>query len=107
MEVAWGKTCSPVMLRLHTDANLNLLHVHAHVLPPEFHKVCDRAGMLVWQDFPLQWGYSDELEFRADAVRQMRAMITGLYNHPSIIAWCCHNEVRGMLHGWRHSQVWA
>lgn len=77
---------------LARDANLNLLRVHAHVLPPEFHKVCDRAGMLVWQDFPLQWGYSDEPEFRADAVRQMRAMITGLYNHPSIIAWCCHNE---------------
>ncbi|HEX7541538.1 MAG TPA: glycoside hydrolase family 2 TIM barrel-domain containing protein [Anaerolineales bacterium] len=77
---------------LAKQANLNILRVHAHVLPPEFHEACDRAGLLVWQDFPFQWGYSDEPEFHAEAERQMRAMITGLYNHPSIAAWCCHNE---------------
>ncbi len=77
---------------LARQANLNILRVHAHVLPPEFHEACDRAGMLVWQDFPFQWGYSDEPDFHAEAERQMQAMITGLYNHPSIIAWCCHNE---------------
>ncbi len=77
---------------LARGANLNLLRVHAHVLPPEFHTACDRAGMLVWQDFPLQWGYSDEPEFLAEAERQMQAMVTLLYNHPSIVAWCCHNE---------------
>jgi len=77
---------------LARQANLNFLRVHAHVLPPEFHAECDRAGMLVWQDFPLQWGYSDDLEFNTEAKRQMHAMVTGLYNHPSIVAWCCHNE---------------
>ncbi len=79
-------------VKLARQANLNFLRVHAHVLPPEFHEACDRAGMLVWQDFPFQWGYSDEPEFHAEAERQMRAMINGLYNHPSIAAWCCHNE---------------
>jgi hypothetical protein len=74
------------------QANLNFLRVHAHVLPNEFHDACDRAGMLVWQDFPFQWGYSDEPEFQTEAERQMLAMITGLYNHPSIVTWCCHNE---------------
>jgi beta-mannosidase len=73
-------------------ANLNILRVHAHVLPPEFHTACDRAGLLVWQDFPLQWGYTDEPDFQAEARRQFQAMVTQLYNHPSIIAWCCHNE---------------
>lgn len=77
---------------LARGANLNLLRVHAHILPPEFHEACDRSGMLVWQDFPLQWGYTDEADFQDEAERQMRAMLTLLYNHPSIIAWCCHNE---------------
>lgn len=77
---------------LAKQANLNLLRVHAHVLPPEFHTACDRAGMLVWQDFPLQWGYSDEVSFHVEAERQIEAMVTSLYNHPSIVAWCCHNE---------------
>ena len=79
-------------VELARQANLNMLRVHAHVLPPEFHTVCDRAGILVWQDFPLQWGYSDEPQFQAEAERQMRAMLDLLSNHPSIAAWCCHNE---------------
>jgi beta-galactosidase/beta-glucuronidase len=79
-------------VELARQANLNLLRVHAHVLPPEFHAACDRAGILVWQDFPLQWGYSDQADFRAEAEREMRAMVTQLYNHPSIVAWCAHNE---------------
>ena len=77
---------------LAKHANLNMLRVHAHVLPSEFHEACDRAGLLVWQDFPFQWGYSDEPEFCAEAERQVRAMVTQLHNHPSIAAWCCHNE---------------
>ena len=73
-------------------ANLNLIRVHAHVLPSEFHAACDRAGLLVWQDFPFQWGYSDEPAFHEEAKRQTQAMIEQLYNHPSIVAWCIHNE---------------
>jgi beta-mannosidase len=73
-------------------ANLNTIRVHAHVLPPEFHAACDRTGILVWQDFPLQWGYRDDPAFHDEAERQMRAMVRLLYNHPSIVAWCCHNE---------------
>jgi beta-mannosidase len=79
-------------VNLMRAANLNLIRVHAHVLPPEFHAACDRAGILVWQDFPFQWGYSDDPAFHDEAERQARAMIEQLYNHPSIIAWCMHNE---------------
>ncbi len=79
-------------VNLARQANLNILRVHGHVLPPEFHEACDRAGVLVWQDFALQWGYSDAPEIQSDAVRQIQAMVTILYNHPSIVAWCCHNE---------------
>ena len=79
-------------ITLAREANLNLLRVHAHVLPHEFHDACDRSGMLVWQDFPLQWGYSDDPDFLVEAGRQMQAMVTHLYNHPSVMAWCCHNE---------------
>jgi hypothetical protein len=79
-------------VELARQANLNFLRVHAHVLPPEFHAACDRAGMLVWQDFALQWGYADEAPVQAEIVRQAEAMVGLLYDHPSIAAWCCHNE---------------
>lgn len=77
---------------LMKQANLNLVRVHAHVLPTEFYTACDRAGILVWQDFPLQWGYRDDPEFQNEAARQIKAMVHLHYNHPAIVVWCCHNE---------------
>ena len=77
---------------LMKQANLNIIRVHAHVLPREFHEACDRAGVMVWQDFPLQWGYNDEPAFHTEALRQAQAMVEMLYNHPSVVAWCLHNE---------------
>lgn len=77
---------------LMKQANLNMIRIHAHVLPSQFYDACDRAGVMVWQDFPLQWGYSDEPAFHNEAERQARAMVEMLYNHPAIAAWCMHNE---------------
>ena len=77
---------------LMKQANINTVRVHAHIEAQAFYDLCDRAGLLVWQDFPLQWGYSEKLEFVAEAVRQGTDMINLLFNHPSIFAWSLHNE---------------
>lgn len=74
------------------EANINIVRVHAHVCRKEFYEACDRAGILVWQDFPLQWTYSDSKEFADEAVKQIGDMVNHLYNHASIAYWCCHNE---------------
>ena len=79
-------------LRLMRDANINAVRVHAHVTGSDFYYQADSAGMLVWQDFPLQWGYEDPPEFTVEARRQLRDMVNTLYNHPSVIAWSLHNE---------------
>ena len=71
-------------------ANLDLLRVHAHVTRPEFYEAADAAGLLLWQDFPLQWGYSRGA--RKQAARQARKMVDRLGHHPSIGIWCAHNE---------------
>ncbi|HEY4003194.1 MAG TPA: glycoside hydrolase family 2 TIM barrel-domain containing protein [Candidatus Xenobia bacterium] len=72
--------------------NLNSVRVHAHLENPEFYRQCDEAGLMVWQDFPLQWGFTDDAGFRREALRQVDAMIARDFNHPSIIVWCLHNE---------------
>lgn len=79
-------------VRLMREANLNFIRVHAHVEPVEFYQAMDELGILVWQDFPLQWGYTDAPEFVDEALRQEQDMIALLYNHPSIVVWCGHNE---------------
>ncbi|MCL4251360.1 MAG: hypothetical protein KJ065_24630 [Anaerolineae bacterium] len=74
------------------DANLNLMRVHVHVSPPELYDLCDRAGMLVWQDFELNWVQDTSAAFEARAQALLGDMIDQLGNHPSIITWACHNE---------------
>ena len=48
--------------------------------------------MLIWQDFPLQWGYREDPEFIQQAISQGKDMIRLLYNHPAVMAWSLHNE---------------
>jgi beta-mannosidase len=77
-------------LELARKANLNILRVHAHIEKPEFYEAADRAGMLLWQDFPLQWNYDRSI--LPEALFQLEKMITRLGHHPSIAIWCMHNE---------------
>jgi len=77
-------------IALARDANLDLVRIHAHVARPELYEAADAAGMLVWQDLPLQWGYARSV--RRGAVRQARDMVDLLGHHPSVALWCAHNE---------------
>ena len=77
-------------IELAKDAGLDLVRVHAHVSRPELYRAADEEGMLVWQDFPLQWGYARGI--RKQAKRQAAAMVDMLGHRPSIAIWCGHNE---------------
>jgi beta-mannosidase len=71
-------------------ANLDMLRVHAHVTRPEVYAAADEAGLLLWQDVPLQWGYGRGA--RKPAANQARALVDLLGHHPSVVVWCGHNE---------------
>lgn len=75
---------------LALDANLDLLRVHGHISRPELYDAADEKGLLLWQDFPLQWGYARGI--RKQAARQAAAAVDLLAHHPSIGMWCAHNE---------------
>ena len=77
-------------VELATTANLDMLRVHGHVARPELYRAADEAGLLLWQDFPLQWAYARGI--RRQAAAQARQMVDLLGHHPSIAMWCAHNE---------------
>lgn len=59
----------------------------------EFYDLCDRAGILVWQDFmfacaayPVYREFLDEVE--AEAIYQVQR----LRNHPCMMVWCGNSE---------------
>jgi beta-mannosidase len=91
--MALAEATAPELIRdvqLAVDANLDLLRIHAHVTRLELYDAADAAGLLLWQDLPLQWGYARGT--RKEAVRQAREMVDLLGHHPSVALWCAHNE---------------
>ncbi|HEX2864431.1 MAG TPA: glycoside hydrolase family 2 TIM barrel-domain containing protein [Deinococcales bacterium] len=79
-------------LKLMREANLNAVRVHAHVLPDAFYTAADEAGILVWADFPLIWGYVDDAAMTSEALRQARGLLAADQHHASIWVWGWHNE---------------
>ncbi|MBI4883982.1 MAG: hypothetical protein HY826_08005 [Actinobacteria bacterium] len=77
-------------IELARDAGLDLVRLRGHIGRPELYDAADELGMMVWQDFPLQWGYTRTI--RRQAVRQAREAVDALGHHPSIVLWCAHND---------------
>ena len=80
-------------VRLARDAGLDLIRVHGHVSRPELYAAADDLGMLVWQDLPLVGTYATGA--RKGAREVARAAVDELGHHPSIAAWCAHDEPNG------------
>ncbi len=71
-------------------ANLNAVRVHAHVAEEGFYAACDELGVLVFQDFPLQWKHRRRV--LEPAVQQAGEMARGLRSHPCVGVYLAHNE---------------
>ena len=82
--------------RLRADAslvregNMNAVRVHAHIAGEAFYQACDELGVLVLQDFPLQWTHQRSV--LGPAVEQAGEMARDLRNHPSVAVYLAHDE---------------
>ena len=80
---------------LARQCHMNLLRLHAHVDHPALYDAADEQGILLWQDFPLQWLYrSSVLPIARRQVREM-AQITG---QPSVGRRLVHAQRAGLYH---------
>jgi beta-mannosidase len=77
-------------IELAAEAGLDALRVHGHIAPRAIYQAADEMGMLLLQDFPLQWGYARSV--RSQAIAQAQAAVDQLGHHPSIIQWNAHND---------------
>ena len=83
----------------------NMSRKHVKVEPQRWYYWADKLGLLVWQDMPCS---GDGIHAKppayaaSDAQRQdqfgaeLRAMIAGRFNHPSIVSWIVFNEGMGL-----------
>ena len=80
------------------QANIDALRVVANVLPDDFYRRADSAGMLVIQDLPLSGTYvyhatGNDARFFEQAAREQQAeMVEMLHNRPSVVVWIAHDD---------------
>lgn len=77
-------------LQSAVDLGLDALRVHGHIADRGLYDAADEAGILLLQDFPLQWGHARSV--RHQAVEQARAAVDSLGHHPSIAMWTAHHD---------------
>ena len=77
------------------DVGANLVRVWGGGLyeSDDFYDVCDRLGLLVWQDFLFACAaYSEEEPLRSEVEAEAREAVTRLSVHPSLVLWNGNNE---------------
>ncbi len=79
-------------VRLLKEANMNMVRPFCVVEHPAFYTACDAAGLLVYQDFPMQWQMSNSSDLVRRATGQAEEMIAHLANHPSVFLYCYGSE---------------
>lgn len=88
------------LVRLAADSGAQLLRVWGGGLveTEEFYEACDRAGLLVWQEFSqsssgMQSAPATDPEFVAMLRREAEAVVPARTHHPSLFIWGGGNEL--------------
>jgi beta-mannosidase len=88
------------LLTLAARANVNVLRVWGGgvIESDEFYALCDRLGILVWQEFSqsssgLESTPSDDPEFVRALGEDARSIVPSRAWRPSLFAWCGGNEL--------------
>jgi beta-mannosidase len=89
------------LVAIYRDMGCNLLRVWGggHLETPEFYAACDRAGLLVWQEFPLSSSGMDsdpprDAAFIAELCEVARHFIRSRQHHACLLQWCGGNELQ-------------
>ncbi len=81
----------------------NMTRKHVKVEPARWYYWCDKLGLLVWQDMPN--GNNTTPASHEQFETELRRMIGGLQNHPSIIMWVVFNEGWGQHDTARYAKL--
>jgi beta-mannosidase len=91
------------LLMMTKDAGMNMLRVWGGGVyaDEEFYKDCDRAGILVWQDFMFACAmYPGDKNFIENVKQEITEQVKNLRNHPCLALWCGNNEIDEGWHNW-------
>ena len=83
--------------------NMNCLRIWGGGYYPSdgFYDLCDRAGLLIWQDLM----FADDIydmtpKFEENIVAETRDNVIRLRHHACLLLWCGNNEIESAWSGW-------
>ncbi|MBB2795633.1 UNVERIFIED_ORG: beta-mannosidase [Rhizobium pisi] len=88
------------LLQSAKAANMNMIRVWGGGFYEQdhFYDLCDRLGLLVWQDFMFACNlYPSTEDFLENVAIEVDYQVRRLSSHPSIALWCGDNELVGAL----------
>lgn len=71
---------------LKHELHVNMVRTSHYPQSPWFLDACDRLGLLVFEEIP-GWQHIGDKAWQAEAIENVRRMITRDWNHPSIVIW--------------------
>ncbi len=94
------------LLESARSAHMNMIRVWGggQYESDEFYRICDRKGLLVWQDMMFACSlYPSTEEFIDNVRKELESQIPRLRSHACLALWCGDNEVIGAT-GWYGSE---
>src|SRR6056297_471299 len=95
------------LLESARQANMNMIRVWGggQYEYDFFYEICDRKGLMVWQDFMFACAlYPSNPDFLKNVQHEAEYQIKRLKHHPSIALWCGNNEDIGALNWFKESR---
>jgi len=86
----------PEVFNMLVDLNCNMVRCWGGNVYEDhaFFDLCDRNGIMVWQDFALACCLYPQTDTFADKIRrEAEAVVAKLRNHPSLAIWAGNNEI--------------
>ena len=85
------------------DANMNMIRVWGGGVYEKdlFYELCDKYGLLVWQDFMFACAmYPGNYSYLKSVEEEAIYNVKRIRNHPSLALWCGNNEVLSAWENW-------
>lgn len=87
-------------IRKAKEYGYNLIRMHIKDNEPEWYRICDEQGILVWDEHPLNfYAKWDNGKWRSMYYRRLKDMIRKQNYHPSIVLYSTFNESWGIMGG--------
>ncbi len=98
------------IVRSAAEANMNMLRVWGGGIYENdiFYDLCDRYGIMVWQDFMFACAmYPGNDEFLENVRIEAEENVRRLRNHPCIVLWCGNNEIEAAWGPYDENRGWG